>query len=81
MKATGMVRRLNDLGQFVIPKEIRKAYGWEQGDALEIFTDADGVYIRRYAPGCRLCGSLDGLQQVAGKNLCASCVSTIKSAG
>ena len=43
MKATGIVRRIDDLGRVVIPKEIRRTMRIREGDPLEIFTDRDGV--------------------------------------
>ncbi len=42
MKATGVVRRIDDLGRVVIPKEIRKTLRIKEGDPLEIFTDKEG---------------------------------------
>mgnify|MGYP003308116707 CR=1 FL=1 len=45
MKATGIVRRIDDLGRVVIPKEIRKVHRIKEGDPLEIFTDSDGEII------------------------------------
>ena len=42
MKATGVVRRIDDLGRVVIPKEIRKVHRIKEGDPLEIFTDKEG---------------------------------------
>ena len=51
MKATGIVRRMDDLGRVVIPKEIRRNLKIKEGDALEIFTDKGGmVCFRRYSP-------------------------------
>jgi stage V sporulation protein T len=43
MRATGIVRRMDDLGRVVVPKEIRKSLGIEEGDALEIFTTQTGM--------------------------------------
>ena len=48
MKATGIIRRIDDLGRVVIPREIRRALGIKDGDALEIYTDDMGVYFKRY---------------------------------
>lgn len=45
MKATGVVRRIDDLGRIVIPKEIRKTLRIREGDPLEIFTDKEGEII------------------------------------
>ena len=49
MKATGIVRRIDDLGRIVIPKEIRRSFRIKEGDPLEIFTDAEGeVIFKKY---------------------------------
>ncbi|MBQ7045281.1 MAG: AbrB/MazE/SpoVT family DNA-binding domain-containing protein [Clostridia bacterium] len=51
MKATGIVRRIDDLGRVVIPKEIRRTMRIREGDPLEIFTDAGGeVIFKKYSP-------------------------------
>ncbi len=51
MKATGVVRRIDDLGRIVIPKEIRKTLRIKEGDPLEIFTDKEGqVILKKYSP-------------------------------
>ena len=49
MKATGIVRRIDELGRIVIPKEIRRVLRIREGDPIEIFTDADGVVLKKYA--------------------------------
>ncbi len=55
MKATGIVRRIDDLGRVVIPKEIRRTMRIREGDPLEIFTDADGeVIFKKYSPMAEL---------------------------
>lgn len=48
MKATGIVRRLDDLGRLVIPKEIRKQYRLKEGDSIEFFTDSDRIMIQKF---------------------------------
>ena len=51
MKATGIVRRIDDLGRIVIPKEIRRTLRIREGDPLEIFTEKDGeVIFKKYSP-------------------------------
>ncbi|OPY56310.1 MAG: Stage V sporulation protein T [Pelotomaculum sp. PtaU1.Bin035] len=51
MKATGIVRRIDDLGRVVIPKEIRRTMRIREGDPLEIFTDREGeVILKKYSP-------------------------------
>ena len=50
MRATGIVRRIDDLGRVVIPKEIRKTLRIREGDPLEIFTAKDGEVILKIFP-------------------------------
>jgi len=51
LKATGVVRRIDDLGRVVIPKEIRRTLRIKEGDPLEIFTDKEGeVILKKYSP-------------------------------
>ena len=51
MKATGIVRRIDDLGRIVIPKEIRRTLRIREGDPLEIFTDREGeIMLKKYSP-------------------------------
>ncbi|WP_240421612.1 AbrB/MazE/SpoVT family DNA-binding domain-containing protein [Paenibacillus periandrae] len=80
MKGTGIVRRIDDLGRVVIPKEIRRTFGISEGDPLEIFVDGDLVLLRKYVPGCILCGSLESLTPLCpGKEICAGCIKTINA--
>lgn len=53
MSVSGIVRRMDELGRIVIPKELRKTLRLKEGDEMEIFPDGDGLYVRRR---CGLCG-------------------------
>ena len=59
MKATGIVRRIDDLGRIVVPKEIRRTLRIREGDPLEIFTDREGEIILK---NIHLLESLESLQ-------------------
>ncbi|MGN0435690.1 MAG: stage V sporulation protein T [Wujia sp.] len=60
MRATGIVRRIDDLGRVVVPKEIRRVLRIREGDPLEIFTDKDGeIILKKYSP----IGELGGFAQ------------------
>lgn len=51
MKATGIVRRIDDLGRVVVPKEIRRTLRIREGDPLEIYTDCEGeIILKKYSP-------------------------------
>lgn len=49
MKATGVVRRIDDLGRIVIPKEIRKNFKINEGDSIEVFVDNEGIILKKYS--------------------------------
>ena len=50
MKTTGVIRRIDDLGRIVIPKELRKSLRIKNGDSLEIFVDNDDIIFKKYSP-------------------------------
>lgn len=77
LKSTGIVRRIDDLGRFVIPKELRDTIGIEIGTSLEVFVDGDTIILRKYEPGCTFCGSLDGTWRFKGKLVCGHCADDI----
>ena len=77
MRATGIVRRIDDLGRIVVPKEIRRTLRIREGDPLEIFTDKDGeIILKKYSPigelGAFAQQYADATAQILG---CAVCVS------
>jgi len=68
MKATGIVRRIDDLGRVVIPKEIRRTMHIREGDSLEIFTDKDGeVIFKKYSPMGEIANFATQLCETLGK--------------
>ncbi|KIV58117.1 AbrB family transcriptional regulator [Aneurinibacillus migulanus] len=74
MRATGIVRQVDELGRIVLPMELRRMFGIEQKDGLEIFVDEDMVVLKKYAPACLFCHSMDDLKQFEGKKVCRSCI-------
>ena len=75
MKATGIVRRIDDLGRVVVPKEIRRTLRIREGDPLEIFTDRNGeVILKKYSPIGELhkisCEYAESLSSVTGYTVC-----------
>lgn len=50
MKNTGIVRRIDDLGRIVIPREIRHTLNIKEGDPIEIYTDKGGIFLQKYTP-------------------------------
>ena len=59
MKATGIVRQIDDLGRVVIPKELRKTMNLKRKDSLEIFVEGNNIISAKYENGCLFCGELD----------------------
>lgn len=75
MKATGIVRRIDDLGRVVIPKEIRRTLRLREGTPLEIFTDREGeIILKKYSPMVELTAFAvqyaEAMAQVSGQMVC-----------
>ncbi|MFU0800069.1 MAG: stage V sporulation protein T [Xylanivirga thermophila] len=86
MKATGIVRRIDDLGRVVIPKEIRRTMRIREGDPLEIFTDREGeVILKKYSPIEELSylaeEYVEAMYQILGFTVCVSDKDEIVSVG
>ncbi len=78
LKATGVVRHVDDLGRIVLPIGLRKSLGIEPHQALEIFVDGDGVVLQKYLPGCLFCGGPERLEPFRGKLVCRDCRAAIR---
>ncbi|MGX8796074.1 AbrB/MazE/SpoVT family DNA-binding domain-containing protein [Fusibacter sp. JL298sf-3] len=78
MKATGIVRKVDELGRVVIPIELRRTLDMEIKDALEIFVDQDQIILKKYQPCCVLCGEYRDTVYLKNKLLCKDCVDEIK---
>jgi AbrB family transcriptional regulator, transcriptional pleiotropic regulator of transition state genes len=80
MKATGIVRKLDELGRVVIPKEVRTSLNLKDSDPVEIFVDDDGqIILRQYRLGCVFCDNMDGvLLNYAGKKICSACIQNLR---
>ena len=74
MKSTGIIRKIDELGRVVIPMEMRRSMGIEDGDAFEIFVDEDRIVLSKYEPACIFCGASRDLVTLNGKNVCKVCV-------
>ena len=69
MKATGIVRRIDELGRLVLPSELRKVLHVSTGDPFELYTQDDKVILKKYEPGCILTGELKELVEYRGRKL------------
>lgn len=73
MKATGIVRKIDDLGRIVLPIELRRTLGISDRDSLEIYVDDSNIVLKKYEPACIFCGSADNVVVFKDKNVCAHC--------
>ncbi len=71
MKATGIVRKVDELGRIVLPIELRRTLNIEEKDSLEIFVDGSSVILQKYEPS--FCGDATNVTAYKGKNICANC--------
>ena len=77
IKSTGIVRRIDDLGRLVLPKELRYTLDILERDELEVFTQGEYILLRKYSPACVFCGNEDSVQQFKGKCVCTGCIQTL----
>ena len=73
MRVCGIVRRVDELGRVVIPKEMRKSLAIENGDEVEIILTGDSVSVRKYEPFCVLCTGKSELSEFEDKFICRKC--------
>lgn len=61
MKSTGIVRKVDELGRIVIPKELRRSLDLEEGDGIEVFVDGEQIILKKYVPNqqCMITGEVD----------------------
>lgn len=73
MKAIGIIRRMDDLGRIVIPKEIRRLLNLKEGDPMEIFVHEQGVLYKKYDPAKPVKACLDTLKEAVKDEPTLSC--------
>lgn len=73
MKSSGIVRNLDNLGRVVIPKEIRKVLGINEGDPIEITKVNNDIVLRKYSNGCIFCGSNKDVSEFNNVSVCSRC--------
>lgn len=80
MKSTGMIRKVDELGRVVIPKEIRKTLGIEERDQIEIFVDGHSIILKKVESSCIFCEKKDTeLINYKDKLICTDCVNNLLS--
>ncbi len=78
MKSTGIVRKIDELGRIVLPKEIRNTFGISEKDPVEIYTDDDKIVLVKYQPSCIFCGNAEDVIYFGGKRVCRACIEKMK---
>lgn len=79
MKATGIVRKVDELGRIVLPIELRRNLDVQEKDALEIYVDGENIILKKYEPVCTFCGSGQRFENYKGKQICMACLQNIKA--
>ena len=75
MKSTGIVRKVDELGRIVLPKELRMTLNINEKDPLEIFVDEDGrIVLKKYEPACIFCNNMDDVTTFKGHTICRECM-------
>ncbi|MCK4258312.1 MAG: AbrB/MazE/SpoVT family DNA-binding domain-containing protein [Halanaerobiales bacterium] len=77
MKATGVVRQVDELGRVVLPIELRRTLLIAEKDPLEIFVDDEQIVLKKYQPGCMFCGSASNTTKIKEKVVCRDCISEL----
>lgn len=78
MKSTGMIRRVDELGRVVIPKEIRNKLEIQEKDPIEIYVDGSSIVLKKFESNCIFCGGTKDLSQYKDKLICKKCIDNIK---
>lgn len=79
MKSTGIVRKIDELGRFVIPMEMRNKLGISNNDSLEIYVEGTSIILKKYQPDCVFCGNSKNITEYKGKNICEKCLNDLKN--
>ena len=74
MKATGIVRKVDELGRIVVPIELRRSLGIGDRDAVEIYMKDDSIIIKKHQPSCVFCGSVEDTIDYRDKIVCKACI-------
>ena len=79
MKATGIVRKVDELGRIVLPIELRRTLDIEIKDPIDIFVDDEYILLKKYEPACIFCGNAKNVRRIKEKNVCEDCLKELKN--
>jgi len=77
-RATGVSRKIDDLGRIVLPAELRRAFDIREGDHIEIAVEDQKIILEKRRTNCTFCGGADALRTYREHPVCASCVTELK---
>jgi AbrB family transcriptional regulator, transcriptional pleiotropic regulator of transition state genes len=77
MKATGIVRKVDELGRIVLPIELRRTLDIAEKDSIEIYVDEANIILKKYEPACIFCGSAKNVEIYKNKNICNDCMTDL----
>lgn len=77
-RATGVSRKVDDLGRIVLPAELRRSFDIREGDHIDIFVDGDKIILSKQRIVCTFCGSGESLRTYREHQLCAPCLNELK---
>ena len=79
MRSTGIVRKVDQLGRLVLPKELRDTFGIEENKTvMEIFTEGEEIILKKYEPCCIFCRESRNVIEYKGKLICKDCLEELK---
>lgn len=75
LKSTGFVRRIDEAGRIVLPKELRKKFHLTENESsLEFYVTDDSIVMKKYEPSCMFCNKVEDTVEYEGVKICRSCI-------
>ena len=78
MKASGIIRQVDELGRLVLPIELRKKLNISSKDFIEFWVDGQSIVLKKYEPSCIFCNESEDMIIYKGKNICKKCFAELK---
>ena len=79
MNPAGFILKIDQLGRIVVPKPLRTKLDLDLGDSIEVLSDNDGIYLKKYCVSCSLCGGDNNIVKFKEKAICEDCLKEIKN--
>ena len=78
MKATGVVRKVDELGRVVVPTECRRKLGINIKDPIEISVNGEYLVLTKYIPRCVFCKGVEDVAEMLGRHICRQCIDNLQ---